>query len=348
MEFRNSQQPEADSALRKGSSKKFMGWLAVGTVAAANFAQVAYGAILDPSTSPQLKSSKKEPTKALQIGIADFGQYGQEHVASLFKTSENLNLNLVRLTLEHRPEQTQLSPDQLVILEEAQKNPGIDTIYTLSFSRGKDVPITKEQRQNFVHWAQDIVAHGANIVEATNEPNLPLFLNAKNPARVYAKLMSDLYPALHQTNPNVVVIAGSLAKRNAGSFMSRLASELGGKKVADAVSLHYPESVSDYVLRVNMLRRALGPDLPVYISEDASNKANEDEQADQTREKIDLAKCMGAKALVFLQIQDRPDLLPWRSGFVHSDWSQKESYSVLVSSTALPARGGSTNTACHR
>src|ERR1700759_3787218 len=98
----------------------------------------------------------------------------------------------------------------------------------------------------------------------------PLFWNSADPPQQYADLLRDLYPALHRVDPGVTVIAGSLARHHARAFMAELAGALGGRRVADAVSLHSPASLDDYDRRTALLHRCFGAELPVYVTEDGS------------------------------------------------------------------------------
>jgi hypothetical protein len=168
------------------------------------------------------------------------------------------------------------------------------------------------------------------FVEATNEPMQPLFWSSVDPATQYADLLVGLYSALHSERPDVTVIAGSLARHNARGFMAELTSAVGGKKVADAVSLHYPTSTADYERRVRLLHECFGSDLPVYVSEDGSNLGSEAAQAAQIARKITLAMRERAAGWILLQLQDRRDLGPWHTGLYRSDWARKPTYYAVA------------------
>jgi len=217
---------------------------------------------------------------------------------------------------------------------------GIRVLYTVSFVRGRYAPTTGRARRAFVAWATDLVRHGAVDIEATNEPMQPLFWSTADPAGQYAELLAELYVALHRANPRVRVIAGSLARRHADEFMSELTKALGGRRVADAVSLHYPAGARDFEHRVNLLRRCFGADLPVYVSEDGSVRSDERAQAADIERKIDLASRKNAAAWILLQLQDRPDLMPWSTGLYRSDWRRQPAYYAVVRSESAIRRRG--------
>jgi hypothetical protein len=216
----------------------------------------------------------------------------------------------------------------------ARRFPGLEVLYTVSFVRGRDAPTTERARRAFVAWATDLVRNGVVDVEATNEPMQPLFWSTADPAGQYAELLAELYGALHRANPDVRVIAGSLARRHADAFMSELTTALGGRRVADAVSLHYPASARDFEHRVGLLRRCFGPDLAVYVTEDGSTLGGERAQAADVARKIDLAVSEHAVAWILLQLQDRPDLMPWSTGLFRSDWKRRPLYYAVVRSEA--------------
>ncbi len=249
-----------------------------------------------------------------------------------------LHLGVVRLTMEWSPGQTRLSGTQLGTVAVARRFRGLRVLYTLSFDRGRDAPTTRRARRAFVAWATDLVRHGAVDVEATNEPMQPLFWSTGDPAGQYAELLAGLYGALHRANPRVTVIAGSLARHHANVFMSELTRALRGRRVADAVSLHYPASAGDFRHRVRLLRRCFGARLPVDVTEDGSTLDDERAQAGEVARKIDLAASEHAAMWVLLQLQDRPDLMPWHTGLYRSDWKRQPTYYAVVrTETAINA-----------
>jgi hypothetical protein len=272
----------------------------------------------------------------LQLGIADFGQYRDQDVARLLRVAARLRFGVVRLTMEWTPGQTRLGPTQQRTIAVARRFPAVRVLYTLSFVRGRDAPTTDRARRQFVAWAADLVRHGAVDVEATNEPMQPLFWSTADPAGQYADLLVELYGALHRQSPHAVVIAGSLARHHADLFMAELTRALAGRRVADAVSLHYPASVRDFQHRARLLRRCFGAGLPVYVTEDGSTLAGERAQAAQLAEKIDVASREHAAMWILLQLQDRPDLLPWHTGLYGRDWKRRPTfYAVVHTATAI-------------
>jgi hypothetical protein len=240
--------------------------------------------------------------------------------------------------MEWSPGQTRLSGTQKTTVDVARSFGGVRVLYTVSFVRGRAAPTTERARRAFVAWATDLVRKGAVDVEATNEPMQPLFWSTADPAGQYAELLADLYVALHRANPRVRVIAGSLARRHADDFMSRLAKALAGRRVADAVSLHYPASARDFEHRAGLLRRCFGADLPVYVTEDGSALADERAQAQDVARKIDLASRKNAVVWILLQLQDRPDLMPWSTGLYRSDWRRQPTYFEVVRSESAIRR----------
>jgi hypothetical protein len=265
----------------------------------------------------------------LRLGVADYGQYGLRDVTRLLGTANGLRLGAVRLTMEWSPGETRLSQVQRDVVREASSFPRLVTIYTLAFDRGRDAPTTRRSRHEFAAWASDLVRAGARVVEATNEPMEPLFWNSADPPRDYARLLVLLYSTLHRQSPGVTLIAGSLARHHSRIFMAQLTRTVAGRRVADAVSLHYPRSAADYDLRVGLLHRCFGAGLPVYVTEDGSNLRDEAAQAAQTATKIELAESKQAAAWVLLQLQDRADLYPWHTGVFLGDWGRKPSFYVL-------------------
>jgi hypothetical protein len=248
----------------------------------------------------------------------------------LLRVATQLRFGVVRLTMEWTPGQTRLSPTQRRTVAVAGRYPDVRVLYTLSFVRGRDAPTTARSRRQFVAWATDLVRHGAFDVEATNEPMQPLFWSTTDAAGQYADLLDDLYGALHRANPRVTVIAGSLARRHANAFMAALTRALGGRRVADAVSLHYPGSARDFEQRVRLLRRCFGAGLPVDVTEDGSTLADGRAQAAQVAGKIALAAREHATMWVLLQLQNRPDLMPWQTGLYRSDWKRRLTYYAVV------------------
>jgi hypothetical protein len=241
--------------------------------------------------------------------------------------------------MEWAPGQTRLGPTQRQTVAVARRFPDVRVLYTLSFVRGRDAPTTERARRQFVAWAADLVRNGAVEVEATNEPMQPLFWSTADAARQYAALLGDLYGALHRVNPRVTVIAGSLARHHASLFMSALTRALGGRRVADAVSLHYPASARDFDHRVRLLRRCFGAGLPVDVTEDGSTLDDARAQAAQVAGEIDLAAQEHAATWILLQLQDRPDLRPWHTGLYRSDWKRRPTYYAVVrTETAIRER----------
>jgi hypothetical protein len=275
----------------------------------------------------------------LQLGVADFGQYREQDVARLLRVATQLRFGVVRLTMEWTPGQTRLGPTQKSTIEVAQRFPDVRVLYTLSFVRGRDAPTTERARREFVAWAVDLVRHGAVEIEATNEPMQPLFWSSADAARQYAALLGDLYGALHRVNPRVILIAGSLARHHASLFMSALTRAVDGRRLADAVSLHYPASARDFEHRVRLLRRCFGAGLPVDVTEDGSTLGGERAEAAQVAAEIDLAAREHAAMWILLQLQDRPDLLPWHTGLYRSNWKRLPTYYAVVrTETAIRAR----------
>jgi hypothetical protein len=232
--------------------------------------------------------------------------------------------------MEWSPGESGISATQAAVLRIASRFPQLEIVYTLSFDRGRDAPTTPESRHDFVSWAADLVHRGAAYVEATNEPMQPLFWNSADPPREYAELLAELYPALHRVDPGVTVIAGSLSRHDAGPFMAALTQVVAGRRVADAVSLHYPASLDDYARRSALLHRAFGAELPVYVTEDGTMPSDGGDQAAQLGSEIDLAWRVGAVAWILLQLQDRPDLMPWHTGLYANGWQREPSYYGLV------------------
>jgi hypothetical protein len=274
----------------------------------------------------------------LRLGVADYGQYGLQDVTRLLGTANGLGLGAVRLTMEWSPGETRLSQVQRDVVREASSFPRLVTIYTLAFDRGRDAPTTRRSRHEFAAWASDLVRAGARVVEVTNEPMEPLFWNSADPPRDYARLLALLYTTLHRERRNVTVIAGSLARHHAREFMVQLTRAVAGRRVADAVSLHYPRSASDFDLRAQLLHRCFGAELPVWVTEDGSNLRDEAAQATQTAAKITLAAREHVAAWVLLQLQDRPDLYPWHTGLFLSNWARKRDFYVVREAAAALAR----------
>jgi hypothetical protein len=285
--------------------------------------------VIAPAGLGAARARQIPPSDGLRLGVADYGQYGPRDIRRLFGTADALGLGVVRLTMEWSPGETRLSQVQLDVVREARAFPRLATIYTLSFDRGSDAPTTRRSRHEFAAWASDLVRAGARFVEATNEPMEPLFWNSSDPPRDYARLLVLLYSTLHRERRDVTVIAGSLARHHSRSFMAELTRAVAGRRVADAVSLHYPRSAADFDLRVQLLHRCFGNGLPVYVTEDGSNLRDEAAQAVQTAAKIALAERERAAAWVLLQLQDRPELLPWHTGLFLSDWARKPSFYVV-------------------
>jgi hypothetical protein len=232
---------------------------------------------------------------------------------------------IVRLTMEWAPGEVAIAPAQQEILLVASRFPQLRVIYTLSFDHGRDAPTTDAARHEFVAWAEDLVRNGAVDVEATNEPMQPLFWSTSDPAPEYAALLEELYPALHRIDPSVNVIAGSRARHHAASFMALLTTALAGRKVADAVSVHYPASRWDYLRRVGLLHRCFGAALPVYVTEDGSTLSVAAQRRDLAS-KIELARAEDAAVWILLQLQNRPDLMPWHTGLYERDWAPEPAY----------------------
>jgi hypothetical protein len=261
----------------------------------------------------------------LELGVADYGQYGPPRVRRLLEAATDLRMSFVRLTMEWSPGETAIAATQRQILLVASRFPKLRVIFTLSFDHGRDAPTTEGARRDFVAWAKDMVRNGAVDVEATNEPMQPLFWSTSDPAPEYAALLEELYPALHRVDPSVNVIAGSLARHHAVPFMAQLTKALAGRKVADAVSVHYPASRQDYLRRVGLLHRCFGSALPVYVTEDGSTLSVAAQRLDLAS-KIELARRENAVAWILLQLQNRPDLLPWHTGLYERDWAPEPAY----------------------
>lgn len=279
----------------------------------------------------------RQPAR-MALGIADFGQYTPQDVDRLLRTAGRLHLGVVRLTMEWSPGQTQLSATQQATVALAIRFTGVEVLYTVSFVRGRDAPTTESARREFVAWAADLVRNGAVDVEVTNEPMQPLFWSTADPAPQYAELLTELYDTLHRASPGVNVITGSLARHHADAFMSELTTALAGRTVADAVSIHYPASARDFEHRVALLRRCFGADLPVYVTEDGSTLGGARAQAADVAQKIDLAAKERAVAWILLQLQNRPDLMPWSTGLFRRDWRRAPTYYAVVRGEAAVAR----------
>jgi hypothetical protein len=239
-------------------------------------------------------------------------------------------MGVVRLTMEWSPGEDAITASEQAVLRVASSFPQLEVLYTLSFARGRDAPTTPDARRQFVSWAADLVRNGASYVEATNEPMEPLFWSSADPAQQYADLLRELYPALHRVDPGVTVVAGSLARHHARAFMAELTEALGGRRVADAVSLHYPASLDDYGRRTALLHRCFGAALPVYVTEDGSLPTAAGDQSAWLAGEIELAWRAGAVAWILLQLQDRPDLMPWHTGLYADGWRRRPSYYALV------------------
>jgi hypothetical protein len=281
-------------------------------------------------------AAPSRPPPPLALGLADFGQYRPAQVERLLRVAARLRLGVVRLTMEWSPGQTRLGPTQLATVEAARRFRGLTILYTLSFVRGRDAPTTPGARRAFVAWAADLVRHGAVDVEATNEPMEPLFWSTTDPAPEYAALLVALYGALHRERPGVTVVAGSLARHHSGVFMRELTGALAGRRVADAVSLHYPGSAWDFQRRAALLRRCFGAGLPVFVTEDGSRLDDGRAQAAQLAERIALAEREHAAMWILLQLQNRPDLMPWHTGLYGSDWRRQPDYTAVErSETAI-------------
>jgi hypothetical protein len=266
--------------------------------------------------------------RPFELGIADYGQYGPASVERLLRAATNLRMGVVRLTMVWSPGQVELDPVQHQILLVAKRFPRLQIIYTLSFDRGRDAPTTARERAEFVAWAEELVRDGAIDVEATNEPMEPLFWSTDDPAPEYAARLAELYPALHRVDSAVTVIAGSLARHHAASFMAELTGALAGSRVADAVSVHYPASAQDYRRRVGFLHRCFGSSLPVYVTEDGSTLSDAAQRRDLAG-KIELARSESAVAWILLQLQNRPELMPWHTGLFEDDWAREPAYYAI-------------------
>ncbi len=107
-------------------------------------------------------------------------------------------------------------------------------------------------------FAQAVAKHYQGRVaayEIWNEPNITgAWLPATNPA-AYTKLLIAAYPAIHNTDPGAVVVAGALAgaiqtepgKLSAADFLNQIYAD-GGAGAFDAVSIHpytYPDVPTD-------------------------------------------------------------------------------------------------------
>jgi hypothetical protein len=78
----------------------------------------------------------------------------------------------------------------------------------------------------------------------------------------------------------------------------------------------------------------------VYVTEDGSNLRDGAGQADQMANKIGLAWREDAAVWVLLQLQDRPDLLPWHTGLFQNDWARKPTYYAIAKTEAVMSQLG--------
>jgi hypothetical protein len=70
------------------------------------------------------------------------------------------------------------------------------------------------------------------------------------------------------------------------------------------------------------------------VTEDGSTLTDARAQAAQVAGEIDLAAREHAAMWILLQLQDRPDLLPWHTGLYRSDWRRRPTYYAVVRTEA--------------
>ncbi len=184
-------------------------------------------------------------------------------------------------------------------------------------------------------------------LEVWNEPNLDeeRFLVSLDGPRAYADMLKAAYPAVKQGNPDVDVLAGSLAYMNEG-FLTRLYA-LGIQGSYDGLSIH-PYNVSaptagnwSGIEWARRLQRAAGDDKPLWLTEFGWSTCSKgsgwcnspEEQAINTKAAFQaIADDPQIKAAVVYNLRDKgtdPNSMEDNFGLVKRDFTPKPGYNAL-------------------
>jgi len=192
-------------------------------------------------------------------------------------------------------------------------------------------------------------------LEIWNEPNLDVdrFFIAPDEPAAYAEILKAAYPAAKAGNPEVDVLAGSLAYMN-GEFLERLYA-LGIRGYYDGLSVHpYNDRLTPTTREwsgvewIRGMQRAAGDDKPLWLTEFGWSTCrigsgwckSETEQAANTRAGfLAAAADPGIKAVVAYNLRDKGtngDDMEDNFGLVKRDFTPKPGYSAMRAALTAP------------
>jgi hypothetical protein len=218
-------------------------------------------------------------------------------------------------------------------------------------------------------WAIRRYGNRVAAWEIWNEPNLPEFFKADDPAGSYATLVRTAYPAAKAANPGATIVAGSLAQSDY-EFTERL-MRLGVGGHFDAWSVHpYSEDRSPrdpgtpgysrmvMALGVPQVRQMLlkhGQNQPLWLTEFGwstckvrggrayENGVNESTQADYLRQAFELMRSWSyVQVGVWFNIQDTagdPSSRVDNYGLLRDNGSEKPAFAAFRDAASELSRG---------
>jgi hypothetical protein len=187
-------------------------------------------------------------------------------------------------------------------------------------------------------WLTARYGAGMAALEVWNEPNLARFWNTPRPSGDYARLLRAAYPAAKAGDPDVPVLAGSLAGADR-PFLARLYAA-GIRGSYDGLAIHpYGESRAG-TRAIRAAQLAAGDRAPIWVTEfgwtscrGASGCVSERAQADDTARAFQaLGRMPYVKAATAYDLREDgtdPSAFEDNFGLVNRDFSPKPAYAAV-------------------